>query len=83
MYYVYILQEKGGKYYIGCTDNIERRIKEHNSGYSKFTKAYKFWVLKYSEKYKSLKEARERERQIKKWKKRIAIERLIDTGPVV
>ena len=38
MHYVYILKsEKNKKYYTGVTDNLKRRIKEHNSGNSDFT----------------------------------------------
>jgi putative endonuclease len=39
MYYVYILQSlKTGKLYIGHTDNLARRVEEHNSGWgSKYT----------------------------------------------
>lgn len=38
MYYVYILKSvKIKKYYTGVTDNLKRRIKEHNSGNSDFT----------------------------------------------
>jgi len=38
MHYVYILKSQTSeKYYTGVTDNLERRIKEHNSGNSDFT----------------------------------------------
>lgn len=38
MHYVYILKSlKTKKYYTGVTDNLKRRIKEHNSGNSDFT----------------------------------------------
>ena len=38
MYYVYILKSlKINKFYTGVTDNLKRRIKEHNSGNSDFT----------------------------------------------
>ena len=38
MYYVYILKsEKNKKYYTGVTNDLKRRIKEHNSGNSNFT----------------------------------------------
>jgi len=39
MYYVYILQsKKDNKYYIGSTADLERRIREHQSGRVKSTK---------------------------------------------
>lgn len=77
MYYIYILRSsKNNKYYVGCTNNVTRRVKEHNKGLSKYTKIDKPWVLTHKEEYKTLGEARKREKQIKAWKKREAIERL-------
>jgi putative endonuclease len=67
-----------GKYYIGCTDNIEIRLLEHNSGRSKYTRSFMPWELKYTESYETLSEARVREKQIKGWKNRVAIEKLIN-----
>jgi putative endonuclease len=51
MYYVYILQSlKTGKLYIGHTDNLARRVEEHNSGWgSKYTRQNGPWTLLYSE----------------------------------
>lgn len=38
MFYVYILKsQKVNKYYIGVTNNLKRRIKEHNTKQSDFT----------------------------------------------
>jgi len=78
MFYIYILKSnKDGSYYTGCTDNITRRLSEHNMGKVKSTKVYKPWLLQYTEKYNTLSEARCREKQIKNWKSRAAIERLL------
>ncbi len=83
MFNVYIIQSDiSGKYYIGCTDNLERRLHEHNKGLSKYTKNQRPWVLRYSEEYDNLSIARAREKQIKSWKSRTAIEKLIN-GPIV
>jgi putative endonuclease len=66
MYYVYILSSINfSKSYVGCTDDIERRIKEHNSGKMSFTKRYLPWKLKYYETFNSLSEARKRESYFK------------------
>jgi len=83
MYYLYILQsESSGRYYIGQTDNLERRLSEHNSSSCTSTKTTKRfsgpWDLIYSEEYKTRSEAMARERAIKSWKSREAIKRLID-----
>jgi putative endonuclease len=43
---VYILYSDSlGKYYVGSTNDIERRLMEHNYGHSKFTKTGKPWKL--------------------------------------
>ncbi len=84
MYYVYILQSSTtGRYYVGSTGNLEQRIEQHNthkySG-SEYTKRSEgTWVLVYSEEHETRKEAVKRERQIKSWKSRKAIEQLIKT----
>lgn len=82
-YYIYILQSQlNNRYYIGSTNNIERRLKDHNSGKVFSTKPFIPWMLKYQEGFKSLAEARQREFQIKSWKKRLAIEKLINASIV-
>ncbi len=66
MYFVYVLRsESYNRFYIGMTGDIERRIKEHNSGKTKSTKGYRPWKLFFYEKYPSRKEAREREKYLK------------------
>ncbi|MDO8505196.1 MAG: GIY-YIG nuclease family protein [bacterium] len=78
MFYIYIIQSiKNGSYYIGCTNETTKRLSEHNKGRVKSTKAYGPWLLRYTEKYNTLSEARGREEQIKNWKSRTAIERLL------
>ena len=59
MYFVYILQsEKDESYYTGITENIEKRIAEHNSGSAKYSKSkspYKLiWYCAFSEKTQAL-----------------------------
>ncbi|MCR4276828.1 MAG: GIY-YIG nuclease family protein [Candidatus Roizmanbacteria bacterium] len=77
MFFIYIIESTlSGKYYIGCTDNINRRLIDHNKGLSKYTRNKGPWVLKYSEEYGNLSEARKREKQIKSWKKRKYIKKL-------
>jgi putative endonuclease len=62
MYYVYVLQSlKDGKLYTGYTDDLVRRLKEHNGGYSKSTKSRRPFKLVYSEKYQTAKQAAKRE----------------------
>jgi putative endonuclease len=82
MYFTYILQsEFTGRYYIGSTDNLDRRVAQHNDpGYkgSKTTKRFKGpWKLVYAESLQTRAEAMSREREIKSWKSRQAIHDLI------
>ncbi|MBM3245412.1 MAG: GIY-YIG nuclease family protein [Candidatus Omnitrophica bacterium] len=77
-YKVYILKSlKNGHYYIGQTENLAKRLKEHNSGKSKSTKSGIPWALAHKEIYETRSESIRRERQLKKIKKRYIIERLI------
>jgi putative endonuclease len=69
MFYVYILKSSiTKKHYIGCTDDLERRLLEHNNGKVKSSKAYKPWAMIYTESYNTGNEAFKRERQIKSYK---------------
>lgn len=77
-YILYIMKsQKNGMYYIGQTDNLNRRIQEHNLGKSKFTKNGIPWAVVYRENYISRKDAIKRERQLKKTKRRYILEKLI------
>lgn len=67
MYYVYLLQsQKDEKYYIGQTENVEKRLQEHNSGLVSATKSRRPFRLVGYEKYETRDEARWREHNLKK-----------------
>jgi len=62
MYFVYILKNKINSHlYKGITNDLHRRISEHNQGKHKYTAPYRPWEIVYIEEYASLKEARSRE----------------------
>ncbi|MDP8299429.1 MAG: GIY-YIG nuclease family protein [Candidatus Tantalella remota] len=66
MYFVYILQSQKTDYiYTGSTDNLERRIEEHNSGERTAAGRYKPLKLVYYEAYLDKKDALDRERKLK------------------
>ena len=70
MYFVYMIKNSYGNLYIGITDNPERRLKEHNTKQgADFTKNRNKFEIVFLEKQNSLKEARSREIQIKKWRR--------------
>ena len=77
MYTVYILQNDGGKYYIGYTGNLIERLERHQQGRSRFTSQFNKWKLVYQEDFSSKFEALRRERFIKNQKSRRYIEILI------
>ncbi|MDZ7798641.1 MAG: GIY-YIG nuclease family protein [Patescibacteria group bacterium] len=69
MYYVYILKsQKDFKYYIGVTNNFNKRFSEHNKGLSKSTKHRQPFILVRLEKYPNIESAYQRERFLKKKK---------------
>lgn len=64
MFYFYVLQAKQRKLYFGSTNDLKRRLGEHNCGASRATRG-KRWTLVYYEAYISEADARMREKQIK------------------
>lgn len=66
MHYVYIVKCSDGTLYTGYTNNLNRRIKEHNEGEgAKYTKGRRPVDLVYSEKFKTKSKALKREYRIK------------------
>lgn len=65
---VYILQCADTSLYVGCTNNLKKRLKEHNHAKSgaHYTKIRRPAVLKYSETFSNLHDARAHEAAIKK-----------------
>jgi len=68
MYYVYILKSnKDDNLYIGYTNDLRMRLKEHNTSFSKATKSRLPLKLVYYEAYLSEKDAKERESKLKRF----------------
>jgi putative endonuclease len=81
LYHVYILQSQTtGRYYIGQSIDVRARIAYHNANYSLSLKNRGPWKLVYTEQYASRSEAVRRERQIKSWKDRRMIEKLLSAS---
>ncbi|MBL4655768.1 MAG: GIY-YIG nuclease family protein [Bacteroidia bacterium] len=80
MHFVYILfSEIINKFYIGHTSNLFERLRKHNSNHKGFTGKANDWKIMYQEIFESKNDASKREREIKGWKNRIKIEKLIES----
>jgi putative endonuclease len=79
MFFTYILHsETLDKFYIGSTgDTLENRLYKHNVNHKGFTGKVNDWKIVYSEVFNDVYQARSRELQIKKWKSKIMIQKLI------
>jgi len=82
MFWVYILQNPKGTFYIGQTDNLELRVVSHNRTDKlggKFTRKNGPWTLVWSETHPTRALAMAREKQIKSWRSARTIrERLLE-----
>ena len=66
MHYVYVLKsEQHQRFYVGMTENVETRLKQHNSGKTKSTMPWKPWILFFAEEFETRVEARAREKYLK------------------
>jgi len=71
MYTTYVLYSPNfDRIYIGLTNNIERRIKEHNAGRNRSTKAYRPWKIIQTDKFETRIDARKREKYLKSYRGR-------------
>ncbi len=70
-YFVYLMaSKKNGTLYIGVTDNLVKRVWEHkNDVIEGFTQKYQIHLLVYFEEYSDIREAIQREKQLKVWKR--------------
>jgi putative endonuclease len=70
-HFVYILECADETLYVGCTNNLEKRLHQHNNLKSgaHYTKIRRPVNLVYSETFPNLKEARAREAEIKRMKR--------------
>lgn len=66
MFYTYVLRSiKEHKFYTGQTDDLERRLQEHNSSKGQYSKRFQPWKIVYSEQFDTKEEAIKRERYFK------------------
>lgn len=79
MFIVYIIQNaRSGRKYIGSTENLDRRVEEHNRGKTKSIKSGKGnWIVIHQEMYNTRGDAVKREKQIKSYKGGEAFKKLL------
>ena len=78
-YYVYILQSINNPrwIYVGYTEDLKERVKEHNSGGSKATVHYKPFTLIHFEAYRNKKDAKRREMYLKTTKGKTTLKTML------
>ena len=71
MYFVYILECNDKTLYVGSTNNLEKRLHQHNNlkNGAHYTKIRRPVVIKYYENSPNISQARKREAQIKRLKR--------------
>jgi putative endonuclease len=71
-YFVYIIECLDGAYYTGVTNDIERRLVEHNEGNhpKSFTYSRRPVTLKYCERFIDIRKAIDWEKQLKGWSRK-------------
>lgn len=82
-YFVYIMaSRRNGTLYTGITSNLKRRTCEHrNDLIEGFTKKYKVHHLVYYEQTPDVRSALEREKRVKKWKRKWKLELIERLNP--
>ena len=68
-YYTYILECNDSSYYVGVTNDLDRRLQEHNNGEDKssYTFDKRPVIVKYYEHFVDINQAIAREKQLKGW----------------
>ena len=83
MAFVYILQsQKNGRYYIGSTNDVGKRIRRHLAGEVRSTKNLLPVKLVFSQEFPNLSLARKIEQKLKKYKRRDFLDKIIDEGEI-
>ncbi len=78
MYYVYVLlSKKDKKFYLGFTNDLKRRLKEHNEGKAQSTKSRRPFRLIYYEAHTSRKDAKRREDYFKTSKGKATLKQML------
>lgn len=84
MFTVYVLKSKiAKKSYVGFTNSIERRLREHNLGKHRYTKRFVPWKVIHAEKFNNFQEAVKREKYLKSTSGRRFLKKIFNNCGIV
>jgi len=66
VYRVYVLQNREGRFYVGLSDDLLRRVREYNDGQSQWTKGRGPWSVVWQSQELTLTDARKLENRLKR-----------------
>ena len=82
-YTVYVLKSRrSGRFYIGSSADVARRVAAHNAGRNRSTRGRGRWDAVYTESFETKEEAQRRERDLKRMKSHVFLEMLIERKKV-
>ena len=68
MWRVYVIQNLEGKFYVGMSEDVAKRVAQHNEGTSNWTKNRGPWLLRWTSEAMSITDARKLENELKRQK---------------
>ena len=81
MAYVYILQDaENGRYYVGSTENLDKRYSQHKARKHPSSKRLHTPKLIFKQEFEDIQIARKAERKLKLYKRRDFIEKIVRDG---
>jgi putative endonuclease len=81
-YYVYIMTNQSRTLYVGFTNNIQQRVRQHKDGLVEgFTSRYKIDTLVYFETFRNVSSGITREKQIKRWRREKKVRLILQENP--
>ena len=82
-YHVYIVTNRRGTLYTGISNDLECRLRQHETGESHFTSSYRIWKPLYIESCGNVHDAIAREKQIKGWTRTKKLALIRTTNPAL
>ena len=77
-YQVYLIENPSGRHYIGLSEDVGKRLADHNAGVSKWTAKHGPWHLVWTSKVMNLSDARHLENALKRQKGGDGLARLLE-----